>query len=100
MASVKNIEIEINKEVAKQAYEAGARWAFGDDDGILTIEGFDKYWADLQERVMAISSNESAVLPLHGVSNNEVACCGNCHLPLDNIEVLPKVQIADKKYNP
>lgn len=34
------------------------------------------------------------------VSNNEVACCGNCHLPLDKIEVVPKVQIADKKYNP
>jgi len=86
MASVKNIEIEINKEVAKQAYEAGARCAFGDDDGILTIEGFDEYWDGLQERVKAISSNESAALPLHDVSNNEalesssdgVAVCPEC----------------------
>ena len=35
----------------------------------------------------------------HKVSNNEVACCSNCHLPLDNIEYIKKKQIADKKYN-
>ena len=39
-------------------------------------------------------------LNIDDVSNNEVACCGNCHLPLDNIEMVNKIQIADKKYNP
>ena len=38
-------------------------------------------------------------LSIANVSNNEVACCGNCHLPLDNIEYVPKAQIADKKHN-
>ncbi len=36
---------------------------------------------------------------LYAVSNNEVACCGNCHLPLENIETIKKTQLADKKYN-
>jgi len=40
------------------------------------------------------------LLFLLSVSDNEVACCGNCHLPLDNIEYIPKVRIANKKYNP
>lgn len=41
----------------------------------------------------------SIELNKHKVSNNEVACCGNCHLPLDNIEYIKKEQIANKKYN-
>ena len=40
------------------------------------------------------------IFSIYDVSNNEVACCGNCHLPLDNIEMVKKVQIADKKHNP
>lgn len=33
------------------------------------------------------------------VMNHKVPCCGNCHLPLDNIEYIKRVQIADAKYN-
>jgi len=76
MANIKNIEIKINKEVAKQAYEAGARWAFDDEAGILTIEGFDKYWNDLQERVKAININESTALHLHNVSQQRELLIG------------------------
>jgi len=67
-------------------------------------------WLIMYDRVMklfAIATRTNQVKPpkfencnLHIVGNSEVACCGNCHLPLDNIEMVKKVQIADKKYNP
>ena len=51
---------------------------------------------DYETRIEAVKKE----LTIPVVSNNEVACCGNCHLPLDNIEMVNKIQIADKKYNP
>lgn len=34
------------------------------------------------------------------ISNDKIACCGNCHLPLEEIVYVSKTKIADKKYNP
>jgi len=63
-----------------------------DTNGVANVEWVKNNVNELQELV-----KEKCNLPV--VSNNEVACCGNCHLPLDNIEYIHKVQIADKKYN-
>jgi hypothetical protein len=59
MANTDKITIEINKEIAKEAYEAGARWAFGDKDGILTIKGFDKYWAKIERGLANAETSDS-----------------------------------------
>ena len=58
---------------------------------IVSVKDADLYEAGLEAIKRALS--------IANVSNNEVACCGNCHLPLDKIEIVPKIQIADKKFN-
>lgn len=59
MAKTDKITIEINKDIAKEAYEAGARWAFNDEDGILTIEGFETFWAKIESGLANVDKGES-----------------------------------------
>ena len=63
-----------------------------EEDYITTPISVLRYINELEQRVKSVD--------LANVGGNEVACCGNCHLPLDNIEYIPKVRIANKKYNP
>ena len=58
MANTDKITIEINKEIAKEAFEAGARWALGDEDETLTIEGFDKYWTKIESALADITNDD------------------------------------------
>lgn len=74
MAKTDKITIEINKEIAKEAYEAGARWAFNDEDGILIIEGFETFWAKIESGLANADTGENNAL-LPDVSKRT---CKNC----------------------
>lgn len=68
-----------------------------EDNALESTKNNDNWFIGkaLEEQIEQVKNLNIAI-----VSNNEVVCCGNCHLPLDNVEIVPKVQIADKKYNP
>ena len=61
--------------------------------------------SDLQQYELELVKETIQEIVMHGLNslcnldistgNEEVACCGNCHLPLDNIEWVPRVRMAD-----